>query len=185
MEMEVARMGQTIGGNQSARMVTGTWLTPRWILDALGDFDFDPCAAPDPVVWPTARHHITLPADGLEAPWHGRVWMNPPYSREASRWIARMAEHGRGTALLFARTDTTWFSDGVLNHPAASALLFLRGRVKFHRPVTLDAPDNGGAPSVLVAYGSDDAERLRISGLRGSYVPLRTTCQCLTSQRTT
>lgn len=163
---------RTIGGNQSARMGTATWLTPRWILDALGPFDLDPCAAPEPDRWPTARRHITLPADGLAEGWRGRVWLNPPYSREAATWIARLAEHGCGTALLFARTDTAWFMDSVLNHPNATALLFLRGRVRFHRPGVFDAPDNGGAPSVLVAYGSADADRLRASGLRGAFVPL-------------
>ncbi len=154
-------------------MQSGVWLTPRWILGALGEFDLDPCAAPDPIAWPTAKRHIFLPEDGLTASWYGRVWLNPPYSRHAADWIRRMADHGYGTALLFARTDTAWFSEGVLNHPNATAMLFLRGRVKFHRPVTYDAPDNGGAPSVLIAYGAQDADLLRRSGLNGSYVPLR------------
>jgi hypothetical protein len=83
-----------------------------------------------------------------------------------------MAAHGLGTALLYARTDTGWFANNVLDHPAASALLFLRGRVKFHRPDTFATPDNGGAPSVLVAYGAADALILGRSGLRGSFVPL-------------
>lgn len=173
-------MGTTIGGRQSARAETSTWLTPRWILESLGKFDLDPCAAPDPKAWPTARRHIALPADGLAEPWAGRVWLNPPYSREAARWIERMAEHGRGTALLFARTDTTWFAENVLNHPATTGLLFLRGRVKFHRPDTYDAPDNGGAPSVLVAYGREDSAALRSCGLRGSFVSIgsATACKC-------
>ncbi len=165
-------MTTTIGGHQSARMGSAVWLTPRWILDALGVFDLDPCAAPDPDVWPTARHHICPPQDGLTEPWTDRVWLNPPYNRHAEAWIARLAAHGQGTALLFARTDTAWFADNVLDHPNATALLFLRGRVRFVRPVTLDAPDNGGAPSVLVAYGPADAARLKASGLRGSYVTL-------------
>jgi len=162
----------TIGGHQSARMGSGVWLTPRFILDSLGMFDLDPCAAPDPDVWPTARHHICPPVDGLTESWAGRVWLNPPYNRHAQAWIARLADHGRGTALLFARTDTGWFADNVLDHRNATALLFLRGRVKFVRPITLDAPDNGGAPSVLVAYGPADAAQLKASGLRGSYVEL-------------
>lgn len=163
-------VGQTMGGYQSGRMVSGVWLTPRWILGSLGGFDLDPCAAPDPALWPTARRHITLPDDGLQAEWSGRVWLNPPYSAQARRWIARLAEHGKGTALTFARTDTGWFADHVWS--AASALLFLRGRVRFHRPDGQLADDNGGAPSVLVAYGPADARALRISGLNGKYVDL-------------
>ncbi len=27
---------------------TDTWLTPKFIIDALGPFDLDPCACPNP-----------------------------------------------------------------------------------------------------------------------------------------
>lgn len=87
-------------------------------------------------------------------------------------WLARMAAHGWGTALLFARTDAGWFADSVLEHSGATALLFLRGRVRFVRPGSFDAPDNGGAPSVLVAFGQSDARVLAGCGLRGTFVPL-------------
>jgi hypothetical protein len=163
-------VGRTMGGFQSGRMVTGVWLTPRYILDALGVFDLDPCAAPDPAFWPTARQHIAPPDNGLDAGWHGRVWLNPPYSGEARLWLAKLAAHGHGTALTFARTDTSWFADSVWS--AASAALFLRGRIRFHRPDGTLAPDNGGAPSVLVAYGEQDAAILGASELRGAFVPL-------------
>src|ERR1700753_3546750 len=90
---------KAIGGHHSSRMVSDTWLTPPWILDALGDFDLDPCAAPLPRHRPTAAEHITRPDDGLAADWHGPVWLDPPYSREAIRWITQLAARGRGTAL--------------------------------------------------------------------------------------
>lgn len=162
----------TIGGRQSARMGSSVWLTPRWILHTLGVFDLDPCAAPDPASWPTARVHYALPQDGLAEPFFGRVWLNPPYGKEARVWLAKMAEHGIGTALLFGRTDTRWFADNVLKHPNATGLFFLEGRVNFVRPGTYDAPDNGGAPSVLVSYGPTDAVWLAECGLNGTYVPL-------------
>lgn len=156
----------TMGGPQSSRMETDVWLTPRHILDALGDFDLDPCGAPG---WDTARRHIYLPNDGLSSEWTGRVWLNPPYSREARLWIAKLARHGRGTALVFARTETSWFVDHIWER--AAGLLFLYGRVRFVRPN--GAPtDNAGAPSVLVAYGPDDAKRLKDSELNGKYVSL-------------
>ncbi len=162
----------TIGGHQSARMGSGVWLTPRFILDALKEFDLDPCAAPDPGLWPTARQHICLPSDGLAVPWSGRVWLNPPYNRYAGMWLSKLAGHGTGPALLFARTDTRWFADNVLEHASATGLLFLRGRIRFVRPATFDLADNGGAPSVLVAYGHRDAEILAGCGLPGTFVPL-------------
>lgn len=162
----------TIGGRQSARMGTDAWLTPRRILGALGEFDLDPCSAPDPRRWPTARNHYTLPRDGLAMPWYGRVWMNPPYGKHARVWLARMAEHGIGTALVFNRSETSWYRTSITRHPNATAVFLLAGRVKFVRPGTYDAPDNGGAPSVLVAYGHRDAEILARCGLDGDFLPL-------------
>lgn len=157
-----------IGGHQSARMITDTWLTPPEILTALGPFDLDPCAAPEPRPWPTARRHYTLPTDGLVEPWTGRVWCNPPYSREAVKWLRRLATHQHGTALVFARTETTWFVETVWR--AATAILFLEGRVHFHYADGSRAAANAGAPSCLVAYGIEDALRLARCGLNGVYI---------------
>jgi hypothetical protein len=157
-----------MGAHQSARMLTDTWLTPPEILASLGPFDLDPCAAPDPRPWPTAARHITRPADGLLAEWAGRVWLNPPYGPQTGQWLARLAGHGRGTALVFARTETTWFASAVWGR--ASGALFLHGRIHFCRPDGTRAPDNAGAPSVLVAYGEDDARLLRGCGLDGTFV---------------
>lgn len=162
-------MSRAIGSHQSAVMRSDVWLTPPELLARLGVFDLDPCAAPEPRPWETARRHFALPAhDGLVLPWTGRVWLNPPYSRSAVRWLERMAEHGHGTALAFARTETRWFIDYVWD--AATAALFLHGRIHFHRADGSRAVANAGAPSVLVAYGEPDAEQLSRSGIPGSLV---------------
>ena len=155
-----------IGGHQSAHMKSDTWLTPPHIIAALGPFDLDPCAAPEPRPWPTATTHYVKADDGLSKPWFGRVWVNPPYGRETAKWMARLAEHGRGTALIFARTETSLFFNHVWS--SASALLFLEGRLHFHRADGTRAAANGGAPSVLIAYGDEDADRLASSGLPGA-----------------
>jgi hypothetical protein len=161
---------RAMGSHQSANAQTTTWLTPPHIVKALGDFDVDPCAAPSPRPWSTARKHIELPEDGLAAEWVGRVWLNPPYSFEAWVWLERLAAHGVGTALVFARTETKGFVEQVWQK--ADALLFLHGRLHFHRADGTRAKANAGAPSVLVAYGSRDAEALRLSELPGTYLDL-------------
>ena len=148
-------------------MVSDVWLTPRHILDALGEFDMDPCAAPDPTIWPTARRHYGLPTDGLCIPWEGRVWLNPPYNQHVYQWVGRLAVHGQGTALMFARTETAGFVDHVWG--AADAILFLHGRLHFHHADGSRASANSGAPSCLVAYGARDAQLLAESGLPGTY----------------
>lgn len=157
-----------IGSHHSANPQTDEWLTPPGILEALGPFDLDPCAALDQP-WPTAARQLTVEDDGLDQPWAGRVWLNPPYS-DAAAWMARLAEHGQGIALVFARCETSWWFAHVW--PSASALLFLRGRLTFHRPdgSLSKAGHNAGGPSVLIAYGMNDAASLLASGLPGAYV---------------
>lgn len=148
---------------------TDVWLTPPYILKALGEFDLDPCA-PVERPWRIARQHYTKADRGLSMPWHGRVWLNPPYGSEAAHWLKRLAEHGDGIALIFARTETAYFFDHVWG--AADALRFLRGRVKFHYPDGRQCPTNAGAPSVLVAYGVVNAAVLSSCDLDGKFVAL-------------
>jgi hypothetical protein len=150
------------------------WLTPPYIIEALGgpeSFDLDP-ATPLVMPWPTAKRRYTIEDNGLTSAWEGRVWLNPPYSRPAySRFMGRMAEHGRGTALIFARTETRTFFDCVWDR--ASALLFLAGRLNFYTAEGKLGGANAGAPSVLCAYGEVDADILKSCGLDGQFVRLR------------
>ncbi len=156
---------------QANRGASQSWITPRSILDSLGPFDLDPCACVlQP--WATARVMISPPDDGLAVKWRGRVWLNPPYgASESPRWMRRMAEHGCGTALVASRTEVeSWFVPFVWE--AATAILFVYGRLYYHRPTGERGPGNAGHGSVLVAYGSADAERLRQSGIRGKFLNL-------------
>jgi hypothetical protein len=168
--------GRAIGGHQSARPLTTTWLTPPEIIAALGgweSFDLDPCAAPAPRPWPTARVMTSeLDADGLTLDWSGRVFLNPPYtSSEIGAWLRKLGDHNRGTALIFARTETAAFEREVWSR--ASGLLFLYGRLHFHHLDGARAKANSGAPSVLCAYGQEDMDRLAACDLDGAFVPLR------------
>jgi len=150
---------------------TDVWLTPKPIIDLLGPFDLDPCAAIDQP-WPTADTHYTVADDGLSKQWDGMVWCNPPYSA-ARLWLERMANHNHGIALIFARTETVTFHEYVWMR--CTALLFPRGRLYFVR-CDGEAVDksrgsgNAGAPSVFVAYGQSAAERLHACRLPGVYV---------------
>lgn len=159
-----------MGGHQATVGRSEVWLTPRWLLDALGHFDLDPCAAPSPRPWPTAARHVELPEDGLAFPWEGRVWLNPPYGTKTGLWVQRLAEHGRGTALIFARTETDLWHRWVW--PKASALFFLQGRITFCLPDGTPGRWTGGAPSALVAFGPTDALALQSARLSGAFVRL-------------
>lgn len=160
--------GPTLPGFAELRVnYSDEWYTPRWILDPLGYFDLDPCSPLDRP-WDTAGRHLTIEDDGLTSPWAGRVWCNPPYS-EVDQWVKKLADHGDGTALVFARTETAYWQDHVW--PRATGVLFLRGRVAFHRG-NAAAEGSAGAPSALVAYGALDWQMLVGSGLPGALIPL-------------
>lgn len=165
----MTRDSKGMSGHHSATGQTDDWLTPRFILDALGPFDLDP-ATPEFMPWVTAARRYTMADDGLAQPWTGRVWLNAPYSNLAD-WLAKMAGHDNGSALIFARTETAMFFKHVWDQ--AAGLLFLRGRLHFHHLDGRRAAFNGGAPSVICAYGQGDLEILSECGLEGQFVPLR------------
>jgi len=159
-----------IGSHQSSNMLNDEWLTPPHILLALGKFDLDPCA-PINRPWDMADHHFTIENDGLNQKWFGRVWCNPPYGLEASKWLNKLSDHGNGIALIFARTETKMFFEHVWNK--ADALLFIEGRLFFHRVNGVKAKANSGAPSVLIAYGQENVEILKNCGIQGKFIPLK------------
>jgi hypothetical protein len=157
---------RSMGSHQRAyKGQSDVWLTPPYILEALGPFDLDPCAATD-APWPTASAHYTEQDDGLRQPWHGFVWCNPPYGPATWRWLQKLADHHNGLALIFARTETAGFFDTVWRQ--ADAILFLEGRLHFHTPDGIRADTNSGAPSCLVAYGPEAVARLTASSLSGA-----------------
>lgn len=173
-----------IGGHHSHKAGTVEWLTPPRLIAALGPFDLDPCA---PIVqpYPTAARTFNILQDGLRQRWEGRTWLNPPYADGVIElWLEKMAEHDRGTALIFARTETAAFHRHVWER--CSALLFIRGRINFHVGEAFsvvktrrtfyagdEADGNAGAPTVLCAYGADDADVLAACEIEGQFVPLR------------
>ena len=73
---------------------------------------------------------FTKEDDGLKRPWHGTVWMNPPYS-DLYPWCSKAYEYARagGTviALLPAWTDAPWFHDFV----SYGAITFIRGKLSY------------------------------------------------------
>lgn len=163
-------MAQGINGHHRSRGYSDDWLTPPELLGRLGIFDLDPCTPPA-MPWPTAAKRFTEEEDGLLQPWSGRVWLNPPYGPHTGRWLGRLAVHGNGIALVFARTETTTWSKWVW--PKADAILFIRVRLAFRRLDGSAATHNSGGPSALIAYGHPNRDCLELSGIDGAFVKLR------------
>jgi hypothetical protein len=143
---------------------TNDWLTPQWVLDTLGPFDLDPCASeffPSRV----APVYYTWRENGLAQDWGGAfVFLNPPYSNHVGKWLTRLADHGNGIALVFARTETKAFN---ANLSRATSILFPEGRLSFIRATDGRSTGNAGAPSLFAAYGEVAAERLHDSSIHG------------------
>jgi len=140
------------------------WLTPPYLIEALGEFDLDPCSPIDRP-WDTATKHYTKEDDGLSQKWEGRVWLNPPYGRETFKWLAKLSIHGGGgIALIFARTETKGFHSEIWGK--AKGVFFFEGRINFHY-VDGTRGDRANAPSCLVAYTQEDCEAIANAGFRG------------------
>ena len=137
---------------------------------ALGPFDLDPCA-PVKRPWEMAARHFTIEEDGQLQPWTGRVWLNPPYGGDTWGWLARLSAHGDGIALVFARTETYGFHRWAWEQ--ADGMMFFEGRIHFHHLDGRRAKGNCGGPSVLIAYGSGNRERLRACSLPGKFIDPR------------
>jgi len=141
------------------------WYTPREIIDALGEFQLDPCAPLKPL-WPTAAVMWNKEYDGLSHEWGGvRVWCNPPYSQPLmTLFCEKMVKNNNGILLTFARCDNALFQNLLL--PNCDAVLFLRHRIRFYLP----DGSRGGSPgcgSVLIAFGESNVSALQSSGLSG------------------
>lgn len=137
---------------------------PPRLQQSLGHFDLDPCAA-DNMPYKTADRMVTKNEDGLKVDWTGkRVWLNPPYGRDMSQFLAKMRI---GIALLPSRTDTSWFHDLVL--PRVCGIFFIRGRIKFLDKSLKEA----GCPafaSCLCCYSRGDIDSVINSQIRGKMV---------------
>lgn len=117
------------------------WFTPPVYIEAakmvMGGIDLDPASCADAQTVVMAEQYFTKENDGLLQSWHGRIWMNPPYSTPAiMRFVEKLiAEYSFGNvtqaiALTNNSSDTAWFHDLLTRYPAC----FVRGRVQFWRP---------------------------------------------------
>lgn len=134
------------------------WLTPKNIIDSLGLFDLDPCAAVNRP-FDCATVNYTVLDDGFNQEWFGRIWLNPPFNRyQKGAWMKKMAKHNNGIMLLPASLETDDFYHYV--HGRSAAILFLNGRPHFSYPTGERAKFNSGCTICLIAYGSENIQSL-------------------------
>jgi hypothetical protein len=134
------------------------------LIDIIGLSDLDPCGFYGPDGKPfveTAKEYYVLPQDGLQLPWHGPVYCNPPYDYNI-HWIRKCRQYHADTkndviALIFSKTDTNYFQDHV---PKATGINFIAKKLRF---IDAEGKQCGPAPSssVLVAFGEGAFERIK------------------------
>ena len=83
--------------------------------------------------------------NGLGIPWHGNVWVNPPYSRDLINLFVGKVVHESYNIqvknmllLVNSQTDTGWYHQLLEN---AQALLLYKGRLKFWKVINNRAYD--------------------------------------------
>lgn len=137
------------------------WITPKYVFDALGvKFDLD-VAAPEK----GPRHvpaTLWLSADSLRRPWHGFVWMNPPFGgRNAlSPWLEKFVAHGDGIALVPDRTSAPWFQWAARR---VEQILFVSPKIKFERPDGTIGASPGTGTALMSMGWAGNAALLRCS----------------------
>jgi len=101
----------------------------------LGGFDLDPASSNEAQQTVKASKYFTKEQDGLSRPWHGRVWLNPPFAHgDIANFVSKLVNEyvaGHVTAailLVHNYTDTAWFHKAV---SACRAICFTAGRINF------------------------------------------------------
>jgi phage N-6-adenine-methyltransferase len=137
------------------------WYTPEEYIDlarkVLGDIDLDPASCEIAQRTVKARKYYSKEDDGLKKPWHGRVWLNPPYSNpDMGRFVDKLlaernAKRVKAAILLSHNfSDTGWFQKAAM---ICQAICFTRGRIGF---VNADGQEQGrGNGQCFFYFGSD------------------------------
>lgn len=126
---------------QQSKTDKDDWQTPEWLwktIDRNDPIDLDPCPGEGTEIGKhniDPRHH-----DGLDYPWEGTVFVNPPYSAK-TEWLEKCAKESRRNTVdtIYVLTpDSTdvgeWWHEYVV--PNASHTIFFEYRVKFTDPET-------------------------------------------------
>lgn len=120
---------------------TNEWYTPPHIIEraraTMGGIDLDPASNDTAQQWIRATDYYTADTliSGLAMPWHGRVWLNPPFDSTPA-WVEKLGDEYRGgnvvSAVLLVNSAPgyVWWE----RLTDACPIVMLRERLRFIRP---------------------------------------------------
>lgn len=164
--------------------MSNEWYTPSRYIEAARDvmngIDLDPASCELANQTVKATTYYTKEQNGLMQPWHGRVWLNPPYGRihpdrtgsvqsfqkafAEKLWRDFHAKNVEQAVLLsLGNPNSTWFQ------PFLSYwTCFYRGHIDFYRPD--GSTGTFGFPLAFVYLGPNEASFIDIFSQFGRIV---------------
>lgn len=140
------------------------WYTPIAVISAarkvMGGIDLDPASSDLANQTVRASRYFSIQDNGLNKVWSGRIFMNPPYSKDlVGDFVAKLCRHvknadvSQAVLLTNSSVDTIWFQEAL---GLASAVCLCAGRIKFKNPKTgqVNSPLTGQA----ITYFGPNAE---------------------------
>ncbi len=143
------------------------WQTPTEILDMIHPINVDPCAGEDTNIGIDANYDKS--DDGLSKKWHGRVFVNPPFSQKGV-WLEKVIKERSNTDCIFVltpdSTDTkSWWHNYIAEE--ADYVWFSRGRIAYINPETGEKANNPTFGTAISVFGEPEertVERLASEG---------------------
>jgi phage N-6-adenine-methyltransferase len=134
-----------------------TWQTPDWLIEGIQQYvniDLDPCAGKHTSIG-DENYRLEDGKDGLELPWYGTTFVNPPFSHK-KEWAAKVIDELDNTDLIMLVTpDSTdvqsWWHTCIV--PFADYVWFSEGRIKYVDPDTQETAKSPTFGTAISMYG--------------------------------
>lgn len=124
--------------NNHSNNMNDEWYTPPEFVESarkvMGEINLDPASNKKANEWIEADEFFSLENSAFLHQWHGKVWMNPPYSRIIKDFVYKLVdefyENRVSEAIVVTNngTDTQWFHRLA---GASSAICMVKGRIGF------------------------------------------------------
>lgn len=149
------------------------WVTPKWIADAVGEWDLDPATNERSHIRAAKTFSLEEGQDGIALARYvkrsTRVWCNPPYSRGQVIKFVRAYRHTNFCFLLRFDHSTEWFAELM---PSVELVLVPR-----NRRVQFDVPPGAKASSTPFPHA------LYYRRAEDATPEIRALCYCLRSEQ--